>query len=376
MGKDIKGKELEKGISQRSDLLYVGRFTDRYGKRRQKVFSKLQECRQWLADTQFEDEQGDCAFDKEIRVKDWYLYWIDLKEKTVRPNTHRNYRERYLRNIDPVIGKMKLKDVKPFACQQIMNRMAEQGYTSSTIYQARIALFNMFDYAVQNDVIIKNPCNKTVKANIGKEVSKKEALTIEQQKKFLYGIKGNAYENQYAFLLQTGLRTGEMVGLRWSDIDFEKRILHVNQTMEYRYNVGKWRVGPPKGQAGYRSVPLTDEAIETLRRQKMKNAMCKVLPIEWKDYIFLCRKGTPVKNSTYDTMLQKMCDRICIPRFSMHVLRHTFATRCIEAGMKPKTLQTILGHSNIGITMNRYVHTTEDEKRREMMSISESLKVI
>jgi integrase len=200
-----------------------------------------------LADAQFEDEQGDCAFDdKEIRVKDWYLYWIDLKEKTVRPNTHRNYRERYLRNIDPVIGKMKLKDVKPFACQQIMNRMAEQGYTSSTIYQARIALFNMFDYAVQNDVIIKNPCNKTVKANIGKEVSKKEALTIEQQKKFLYGIKGNAYENQYAFLLQTGLRTGEMVGLRWSDIDFEKRILHVNQTMEYRYNVGEWRVGPPK----------------------------------------------------------------------------------------------------------------------------------
>ena len=125
-------------------------------------------------------------------------------EKTVRPNTHRNYRERYLRNIDPVIGKMKLKDVKPFACQQIMNRMAEQKCTSSTIYQARIALFNMFDYAVQNDVIIKNPCNKTVKANIGKEVSKKEALTIEQQKKFLYGIKGNAYENQYAFLLQTG----------------------------------------------------------------------------------------------------------------------------------------------------------------------------
>ena len=108
----------------------------------------------------------------------------------------------------------------------------------------------------------------------------------------------------------------------------------------------------------------------------MKNAMCKVLPIEWKDYIFLCRKGTPVKNSTYDTMLQKMCDRICIPRFSMQVLRHTFATRCIEVGMKPKTLQTILGHSNIGITMNRYVHMTEDEKRREMMSISESLKVI
>jgi hypothetical protein len=78
MGKDIKGKELGKGISQRSGLVYVGRFTDRYGKRRQKVFSKLQECRQWLADAQFEDEQGDCAFDKEIRVKDWYVNRISI----------------------------------------------------------------------------------------------------------------------------------------------------------------------------------------------------------------------------------------------------------------------------------------------------------
>lgn len=376
MGKDIKGKELGKGISQRSDSLYLARFTDRNGKRRQKVFPKLQECRQWLADSQLADEQGDCAFDREICVKDWYLYWIDLKEKTVRPNTIRNYRERYEKNIAPVIGKMRLKDVKPFSCQQIMNKMAEEGYSSSTIYQARIALYNMLDYAVQNDVILKNPCNKTVKANIGKAVSKKEALTIEQQKKFVKGIKGNAYENQYLFLLQTGLRTGEMVGLRWSDIDFKSRVLHVNQTMEYRYSVGEWRVGPPKSESGYRSVPLTDEAIEILSRQKLKNAMCKIILLEWTDYVFLCRKGTPVKNSAYDTMLFKLCDRIGIPRFSMHVLRHTFATRCIEAGMKPKTLQTILGHSNISITMNRYVHTTDEEKCKEMVRISEALKVI
>ena len=371
MGKDIKGKELGKGISQRSDLLYLARFTDRNGKRRQRVFPKLQDCRQWLADAQFEDEQGDCQFDREMRVKDWYIYWIDLKEKTVRPNTIRNYRDRYKINIDPVIGKMRLKDVKPFHCQQVMNRMAEDGYTTTTIYQARIALFNLLDYAVQNDVIIKNPCNKTVKANIGKAATKREALTIEQQRKFLKGIKGNAYENQYSFLLQTGLRTGELVGLRWSDIDFEKKVLHVNQTMEYRYSVGEWRVGPPKSQSGYRSVPLTDEAIEILRRQKMKNAMIKVIPIEWRDSIFLSRKGSPVKNSTYDTMLRKLCEKNGLPNFSMHVLRHTFATRCIEAGMKPKTLQTILGHSNISITMNRYVHTTEEEKR-----ISEALKVI
>ena len=108
----------------------------------------------------------------------------------------------------------------------------------------------------------------------------------------------------------------------------------------------------------------------------MKNNALKVTVMEWSEFVFLCRKGTPVKNSTYDTMLFKLCDKAMIPKFSMHVLRHTFATRCIEAGMKPKTLQTILGHSNIGITMNLYVHTTEEQKQKEIDQIADALKVV
>ena len=92
--------------------------------------------------------------------------------------------------------------------------------------------------------------------------------------------------------------------------------------------------------------------------------------------MFLCRKGTPIKNSTYDTALFKICDKAQIPRFSMHVLRHTFVTRCIEGGMKPKTLQIILGHSNIGITMNLYVHTTEEEKLKEIELVADALNVV
>lgn len=129
-------------------------------------------------------------------------------------NGSRNYTERYERNIDPVIGKLILSKVKPIQCQMIMNRMADEGYRTSTIYQTRIALFNMLDYAYQNDVIMKNPCNGMVKSDIGKPTQKKEALTLEQQKRFVRGIVGNAYEYQYKFLLQTGLRTGELVGLR------------------------------------------------------------------------------------------------------------------------------------------------------------------
>ena len=112
-----------------------------------------------------------------------------------------------------------------------------------------------------------------------------------------------------------------------------------------------------------------------LKAQKEKNKKIKEIPEEWKEFIFLCRKGEPVKNSTYDTALFKICDKVGIKRFSMHVLRHTFATRCIEAGMKPKTLQKLLGHSSIQITMNLYVHVTDDEKQKEMELVAEALNL-
>lgn len=376
MGKDLRGKELGVGVSQRKDGWYVARYTNRFGKRVQRLFPKLQEARKWITESEEDDQHRNIDIPTNMTVDAWYDYWMDIKKRTVRPNTVRNYRERYERNIRPVIGKKLLTDVNMIHCQTIMNRMADDGYSTSTIYQARITLYNMLDYAFQNDVIRKNPCNKLVKSDIGKEVKKQEALSLFEQREFCNAIQGNAYELQYRFLLQTGLRTGELVGLKWSDIDFENRTLTVTRTMEYRHSTKEWRVGPPKSKAGYRTVPLTEEAIEILKLQKAKNAAKKVVDINWADMVFLCRKGTPVKNSTYDSMLYKLCEKADIRHFSMHILRHTFATRCIEAGMKPKTLQTILGHSNIGITMNLYVHTTAEQKTKEIDLIADALKVM
>ena len=376
MGKDLKGKELGEGIVQRSNGTYQARFVDKFGKRRQKKSKKLQEVRQWLADATYIDKHSDLDQAGDMLVDAWFEYWIGIKKQTVRPNTVRNYTERYERNIKCVIGSKLLTDVKPIHCQRIFSKMAEEGYKTTTIYQTRIALYNMLEFAKENDVLINNPCKKSVKSDMGKPSEKKEALTIDVQKKFLEAVVGYSYENQYRFVLQTGLRTGELAGLKWSDIDFKNRTMKIERTMEYRYSVGEWRVGPPKSKSGYRTIPLTDEAIRILENQKAKNKSLKLVPIEWSDTVFLCRKGTPVKNSTYDTGLFKYCDHIGIPRFSMHVLRHTFATRCIEGGMKPKTLQKILGHSNIGITMNLYVHITEDEKHREIDLVADALKVI
>ena len=376
MGKDLKGKEIGAGIVQQPNGTYFARFVDKFGKRRTKRSKKLQEVKQWLADATYIDQHSDLDQATDMLVDAWFDYWIGIKKQTVRPNTVRNYSERYERNIKGVIGNKLLTDVKPIHCQKIFSDMADEGYKTTTIYQTRIALYNMFEFARENDVLIANPCKKSLKSDMGKPSDKKEALTIDAQKKFLEAVVGYSYENQYRFVLQTGLRTGELIGLKWSDIDFENRTMKIERTMEYRYKVGEWRVGPPKSKSGYRTIPLTDEAICILENQRSKNKSLKLVPMEWKDIVFLCRKGTPVKNSTYDTGLFKYCDRVGIPRFSMHVLRHTFATRCIEGGMKPKTLQKILGHSNICITMNLYVHITEDEKHREIDLVADALKVV
>ena len=376
MGKDLKGKELGVGISQQSDKLYVAGFTDKFGIRKTKRFKKLQECRQWIADASYISKHSDIENASDILVDTWYEYWIGIKKKTVRPNTVRNYSERYERNIKGIIGKKLLSEVKPIHCQKIFSDMAEQGYKTTTIYQTRITLYNMLEFAKDNDVILSNPCKKSVKSDMGKPSEKKVALTIDEQRKFLMVATGQSYENQYKFMLQTGLRTGELVGLKCDDIDFGKRTVTISRTMEYRYKVGEWRVGPPKSKSGYRTIPLTDEAIRILKDQKEKNSKIKVINIEWRDQVFLSRKGEPVKNSTYDTALFKICDKAEIRKFSMHILRHTFATRCIEAGMIPKTLQKILGHSNIGITMNLYVDATEEEKTKEMDLVAEALKVV
>ena len=142
----------------------------------------MQEVRQWLADATYINEHSDIEQATNMMVDAWFEYWIDVKKKTVRPNTVRNYTERYNKNIQKIIGRKILTEVKPIHCQKIFTDMAEEGYKTSTIYQTRIALFNMLEFAKENEVILSNPCKKSVKSDMGKPSQKKEALTIDIQR--------------------------------------------------------------------------------------------------------------------------------------------------------------------------------------------------
>lgn len=374
MGKDLKGRELGKGLSQAKGGKYIGRFTARSGKRVKREFAKLAECRAWIADAQFEDEHGSALFAKEPTVAAWYQYWIDnVKGNNIRYNTRRNYNERFERNINPLIGGMLLKDVKPIHCQNVLMQMTDK-HANTTIEHSRRVMWSMFACAVENDLISKNPVTKGVRCTSGHEPKEIKALTLGEQRAFLEAVKDSVNCNQYAFVLQTGLRAGEMIGLRWSDVDFGRKTLRVRRTMEYRH--GAWMTGEPKTKNGARDIPLTAEAIRILHAQREKLKELKVRPLEFADCVFLNGDGMPIQTSAYDSSITHYCKRHGFRAFSMHTLRHTFATRCIEAGMRPKTLQMILGHSKIGITMNLYVHVTDDEKAKEVAGIESSLKVV
>ncbi len=374
MGKDLKGKKLPAGIYQRKDGLYSARFTSKSGKRVEKYFDKASEAKKWLEDAKYEDKHNNRGAASQMTVDAWFQYWInDIKTPTVRFNTVRNYTERYNINIKPYLGYMVISEVKPMHCQNVLNAMAEK-YKGSTIEQCRIAMCSMFYYAMINGIIPISPVNKMVK--LPKPVEKKvRFLAVGEQTRFLEQAEGTAYYYQFLLILQTGLRTGELVGLKWEDLDFINRKITISRSVEFRYGYQEFKIGAPKSKHGYRTIPMTEVAFQILKRKESEKVSRFVCDEKYKDFVFLCRKGSPVKNSTYDTALYKLAEKAGLEHFSMHTLRHTFATRCIEAGMRPKTLQEILGHANIGITMNLYVHNTEDEKEKEIKKFEEAFKL-
>lgn len=391
MGKDLKGKELGKGLGQRKDKYYYDKYSY-HGKKGQQSFHTLVEAKNWRQEQLYLCRHPELrtATSPDMTVDAWFNRWLKDVVGNRAPNTLRNYRERYEHNVQPFIGSMLLRDVKPMDCQMILNAM-ESDYAGSTIRQTYMTMGTFFKSAKDNGFIDRHPMDGVRYTKPVRAVDDIHFLTVDEQKRFLEAAKGSHNYAQYALILETGLRTGEMIGLTWDAIDWEKRTLTVNKTLEFRYKQDEWRAGPPKTESSYRTIPLTDTAYGILReiydtreyRKELKDLSTVLTFMDRKtgqkrklvmrDLVFInWRTGMPAKNSSYDTHLYKLCDEAGIKRFCMHALRHTYATRAIESGMQPKVLQKLLGHASSKTTMDRYVHVTDDSMQKAVAQFAKA----
>lgn len=398
MGKDLRNRELGKGLSQRSDGRYSARFVTSTGYRLQKYFDSLPQARNWLQDARYNDRhnsvtapfdvvarnvvENDSALPSfgDMTVDAWFEFWIGNIVPDLRGNTLRNYEERYFRNIKPVIGRLKIRDVRPFHCKKVLLDM-DDTYAGSTIRQTYITMGVLFKAALVNGVIEKHPMDGVRSTKAVKGTSDIRFLTVDEQDKFLAAARRSHNYNQYRLILETGIRTGELIGLTWDSVDLKKKTITINKSLEYRHSRGTWEAGPPKTTAGYRTIPLTScahnilvnlyDARKSRKESKELDTMLEFRDrltgedryLNMKELVFInYRTGMPSKNSSYDTHLYKLCDEAGIKRFSMHVLRHTYATRAVERGVNPKTLQKLLGHASLQVTMDTYVHVSDDSK--------------
>ena len=379
MGKSIKGKELGKGITQRkSDGLYQGRFVNRFGKTQTIYANTLNELRKKMREEQYEDEKALNVVTKDVTLDEWYEIWMNTCKKNCRNSTKESYATHYKR-IQKELGWRKLTSLNLIIMQNALNGLISDNARKNT----KKILVDMLEKAIDSDLLTKNVA-KQLNTVISKEDKReRRVLTVSEAELFLGEAQSSYYYNLFVIALETGMRIGELCGLQWQDIDFEKKVLYVRHTLCYFRKDGKYifEMHDAKTKNGRRTIPLTTKALEALRRQRIQKQKILFKGIEteeqYRDLVFVTKNNRPTQQFIVQEAICAIVNRICKAHpdyelFSPHCLRHTFATRAIENGMQPKTLQKILGHGSLQMTMDLYCHVTEDTLFAEMRKMEKS----
>lgn len=380
MGKDLRGKELGVGITQRKDGLYQGRYKDRFGKSKTIYNSKLSELRKELSKAVTDNQQFTSVRDS-ITLDVWFDRWMNVyKKKRVRPNTIREYTHIYKKNISPYLGNHEITSIHKSDVQLLIDKASDDNYKYERQSKIKVILNDMFSRAMEDDLMIKNPA-KGVKLRADKEVNA-FALTVEQQSEFFEACKGTFYDNMYNVAVNTGLRPGELFALTMADIHMDEGYIDVNKTLVYQKYLedkGKtFHVEPPKTKQSYRHVPINSVCKEYLTKQfELKKIVSTRRPKEQNEYLFVTRFNTPINSVIYSDSIRSVVRRINdtkssdneFPFFSGHTFRHTFATRCFESGIEPKVVQSYLGHATLKMTMDLYTHVTPEKSFADIEKI-------
>ncbi len=393
--RDNKGRRLFSGESQRKDGKYEYKYLDVWGKRRTVYSWKLTP-----ADRIPSGKRDDISLREKIKQiqKDLNsniipnggnLTVLELVQKYIRQkngvrhNTKSNYN--FVVNVikkeafgGKRIDKVKMSDAKEWLIK--LQQVDGRGYSS--IHTIRGVVRPAFQMAVDDDLLLKNPFEFQLSTVVVNDSVTREAITRKQERDFLEFVKNDSHFCKYYdgiyILFKTGLRISEFVGLTKKNLDFKKNRIIVDHQLQRTRDM-KYVIEDTKTESGERMVPMTPEVKECFQRilANRKNPKIEPMVDGYSGFLFLDKNGRPMVALHWEKYFQHICEkynriyRIQMPKVTPHVCRHTFCSNMAKSGMNPKTLQYIMGHSDISVTLNTYTHLNYDDAEKEMQKVVE-----
>ena len=391
--RDSKNRILRNGESQRKDGRYAYKYIDANGQQ-QFVYSwKLESTDKLPAgkrdDISLREKEkiiqrdlfdGVVASDANMTVLELVEKYV-LQKTGVRHNTEAGYKTVInMLNKDKFgqkkIGSVKLSDAKLW----LIKLQQTDGRSYSSIHSIRGVLRPAFQMAMDDDLIRKNPFEFQLATVIVNDSVTREAISRKQERQFLEFVKHDNhfckyYEGIY-ILFKTGMRISEFVGLTISDIDMDKRTIDINHQLQ-RKRDGEYIIEDTKTNAGTRVFPMTDDVYECFAKILANRRKPKVEPMVQGriGFLYLDKNDKPMVALHWEKYFEHICEKynkiykVQMPKITPHVCRHTYCSNMAKSGMNPKTLQYLMGHSDIGVTLNTYTHLGFEDAKEEMQKI-------
>ena len=390
--KDSRGRVLRTGEFQRSKDRYEYKYVSQ-GKRKSVYSSRLLEtdpiplgCKEDLS-LREKEKQIQNDIDDHIAIHGGEMTVLQLvkrylaQKKGVKHNTEANYK--FVINIiaKEEFGSRRIDTVKLSDAKLWLIKLQEDGRGYSTIHSVRGVVRPAFQMAVDDDLIRKNPFEFQLATVVVNDSVTREAITRKQEREFLRFVKEDEHFKRYYdgifILFKTGLRISEFCGLTITNLDFESRTINIDHQLQRKRNM-EYVIETPKTSCGIRKIPMTDEVYECFKRIVSNRKKPKIEPIidGYCGFLYLDKNDMPMVALHWEKYMQHICQkynkiyRVQMPSVTPHVCRHTYCSNMAKSGMNPKTLQYLMGHSDIGVTLNTYTHVAFEDARDEIQRIS------
>lgn len=345
-------------IRKRTDGRWEGRYIDLDGSRHSVYGRTKSEVQRQIINILHGVQKGNLGFAPIISTADFSDQWLKHVATTIRPKTLMTYTYIVNVHIKPFLGDIPLHNLTVVRVQELLNNVRADGLSPRSVAHIRAVLRTALNQAMRWDLVPRNVASLTTPPKL--DQSQINPLDVVESRIVLAGVNNTHLEPIITIAMVLGLRQGEILGLRWSDIDFETRYLHVRNTLQ-RID-GKYLLAETKTVKSQRMLALPNMVVQSLKIQKQRQEEYRLIARnEWYEEIpnlvFTSCTGSPLHGSTVNHQFHKLLDRCNLPRRSFHSLRHTAATLALGQGVDLKTVSTMLGHSQISLTANTYATT-------------------